>query len=180
VTADDPTKKRILEAALRLFATRGYRGSTIRMLASELGLTSAALYYHFPNKAACLHSVVAPYVDEMEGVIDSHTVAATPESDRGFLGDVATIMARNRDLTRLIHREPAVADDPELAPRLRDINQALRSRLTGDEPSDIQRLRADAAIESIRGPVLRSQIDVRPHVDVLVDMAMDLLHRRAS
>lgn len=49
-----PTKERMLSAAARLFARRGFHDVGITELAGELGMTGAALYRHFPNKAALL------------------------------------------------------------------------------------------------------------------------------
>ena len=41
---------RLLGAALSLFARRGFAGTSIREIAAEAGLTSAALYTHFESK----------------------------------------------------------------------------------------------------------------------------------
>jgi AcrR family transcriptional regulator len=44
------TRERILDAALDLFVTQGYDGTSLRQLAEQLGVTKAALYYHFESK----------------------------------------------------------------------------------------------------------------------------------
>jgi AcrR family transcriptional regulator len=44
----------ILEAAERIFMAEGYEGATIRKIADEVGVSSTALYMHFPDKAAIL------------------------------------------------------------------------------------------------------------------------------
>ena len=49
------TKEKILENAGLLFAQRGYFGVSMQDIADSLGLTKAALYYHFESKdALCL------------------------------------------------------------------------------------------------------------------------------
>src|SRR5690606_13670026 len=51
MAARDPDRRRkIIEAALRLFARYGYGGALISMIAAETGLTKAALYHHFQSK----------------------------------------------------------------------------------------------------------------------------------
>jgi AcrR family transcriptional regulator len=52
VLANDaqPTERRILEAASRLFYERGYHATTMRDLASDVGVKAASLYNHFPGK----------------------------------------------------------------------------------------------------------------------------------
>jgi len=44
------TRARILATAHRLFAERGYAGTSVRMIARELGLSDPAIHYHFPTK----------------------------------------------------------------------------------------------------------------------------------
>lgn len=48
----DRTRRRILAAALQLFSRNGFHGTSIRALARSVGLTEAAIYYHFPSKRA--------------------------------------------------------------------------------------------------------------------------------
>jgi AcrR family transcriptional regulator len=44
----------ILQAAERIFVVEGYDGATIRKIADEVGVSSTALYMHFPDKSAIL------------------------------------------------------------------------------------------------------------------------------
>lgn len=45
-----PTRDKITQAAISLFAQRGYFGVSMQDLAKELEVSKAALYYHFPSK----------------------------------------------------------------------------------------------------------------------------------
>ncbi len=51
------TRRRILAAALRLFSRDGFHGTSVRSLARSVGLTEAALYYHFPSKRAIVEAL---------------------------------------------------------------------------------------------------------------------------
>ena len=62
------TRTRILDAARELFAEHGYAGTSMRDLAEALGMTKAALYYHFPGKAQILMALVEPLLDELEAI----------------------------------------------------------------------------------------------------------------
>jgi AcrR family transcriptional regulator len=44
------TRQRILDVALDLFTEQGYDGTSLREIAERLGVTKAALYYHFESK----------------------------------------------------------------------------------------------------------------------------------
>lgn len=52
------TKTRILEAALVSFAENGYKGTNLRDLAAQLGLSKSALYRHFDSKEAIWNAVL--------------------------------------------------------------------------------------------------------------------------
>src|SRR5438034_11529042 len=47
--AGEDTQNRILDEAQALFSEWGYVGTTVQQVADKLGITKAALYYHFPQ-----------------------------------------------------------------------------------------------------------------------------------
>ncbi|MHC1742782.1 MAG: TetR/AcrR family transcriptional regulator [Syntrophobacteraceae bacterium] len=52
------TRRKILVAAVRLFARQGYHKTTIADLAQAIGLTTGAVFHHFPSKEDLLEAVV--------------------------------------------------------------------------------------------------------------------------
>jgi len=56
--AVDGVRRRILEGALHLFASRGFHGASMRDLASSFGLAPSAVYAHFASKADLLAELV--------------------------------------------------------------------------------------------------------------------------
>ena len=52
------TRERILEAALELFAEKGYPGASMSDIANRLGITKGALYKHYTGKQEILDSIV--------------------------------------------------------------------------------------------------------------------------
>ena len=52
------TKEKILEEALKLFAQCGYMGTSMNDIASQIGVTKAALYKHYSSKQEILDSIV--------------------------------------------------------------------------------------------------------------------------
>jgi AcrR family transcriptional regulator len=49
-TTKADTGERILDVALDLFTRQGFDGTSLRQIAEQLGVTKAALYYHFESK----------------------------------------------------------------------------------------------------------------------------------
>jgi AcrR family transcriptional regulator len=52
------TKDKILKVALKLFATKGYKATTVRDIAGVLGVKQSALYNHFKNKDEILETLI--------------------------------------------------------------------------------------------------------------------------
>src|ERR1700754_5019787 len=66
----------IIEAAARVFASRGFHGASTQDIADVLGIRQASLYYYFRSKEAALEQVCARGV---EGFVDAAmAIAAGP------------------------------------------------------------------------------------------------------
>jgi AcrR family transcriptional regulator len=51
-------RRQIVREAIRCFAAKGFRGTTIRDLATRVGITEAALYRYFPSKEALYAAII--------------------------------------------------------------------------------------------------------------------------
>ncbi|MGB3866995.1 MAG: TetR/AcrR family transcriptional regulator [Xanthobacteraceae bacterium] len=70
----DHSLARILDAAVRLFATKGYWHSTLEEVAAVAGFTKGAVYYHFRSKEHLLLKVLE--------IIEARSIDATIEGVR--------------------------------------------------------------------------------------------------
>ena len=74
------TRKRIVDAALGLFAEHGYEGTSVRMIADQAEMSIGLLYNYFDGKQALLHAL---FEESMADVRDSFARAdAVPRSER--------------------------------------------------------------------------------------------------
>lgn len=64
--ASQDTRNNILETTGRLFAKRGYFGISMQDIADELGISKAALYYHFKSKDELAQVLMRNAVDELK------------------------------------------------------------------------------------------------------------------
>lgn len=97
---------RILQAAKKLFARRGYDGTTTRELAQAAGVAEGTIFRHFENKKAILVEVAT------QGWIEILTDLLTELSEMGSYKAVAQVMRRrmlnlhqNADLLRVCFME---------------------------------------------------------------------------
>ena len=58
-------KEEILKIASEEFAKYGYKGVSLERIAKKAGITKAAIYYHFENKAALFEEVVIPKLQKL-------------------------------------------------------------------------------------------------------------------
>lgn len=63
------TRERIQEVALALFAEQGYENTSLREIAESLGVTKAALYYHFKTKEEILGSVFHDLIAAVDDLV---------------------------------------------------------------------------------------------------------------
>jgi AcrR family transcriptional regulator len=50
-SGEEDTRSRILQAALRLFAAKGYEGTTTKDLAGKANVAEGTLFRYFPNRS---------------------------------------------------------------------------------------------------------------------------------
>jgi AcrR family transcriptional regulator len=78
----DRRRQQILDAAVELFASKGYRGTGVAALAESVGMTATGMLYYFGSKERLLHEVVAER-DRRDALdLDSLTLSSFRELGR--------------------------------------------------------------------------------------------------
>ena len=65
------TATRILDVAERLVQVRGFNGFSYADVAAELGITKAALHYHFASKAELGEALITRYTDRFVDALEA-------------------------------------------------------------------------------------------------------------
>lgn len=103
------TRRRLLDAALGLFLQYSFAGTSLQMIADEVGLTKAAIYYHFRTREQLLLALMAPILQQMAAVVElaqrQRTARAKAEA---LLGGYADVVTRNRALATVTTFDPSV------------------------------------------------------------------------
>jgi TetR/AcrR family transcriptional regulator len=114
------TAERILDAAEELFAERGYNGTTLRDVATRVGVRPPSLYNHFASKDALYAAVLERGIGPLMVVL-ARTAAAPasePSDPERLVSEVMAILARRPGLPRLVQHE-TLAGGQRLTPILR-------------------------------------------------------------
>ncbi|PCC68701.1 transcriptional regulator, TetR family [Nannocystis exedens] len=137
-TAANATRSRLLDTALKLFCEHGVEGTSLQMIADELGVTKAAVYYYFKTKDEIAEAVAAPTLHELEQIIEAARTkpSRAAQIDHALSGFVALIV-RQRLLLGLYNSDPGirrVVNRSFAAPRGEDLRTRMRTVLAGDNP----------------------------------------------
>jgi AcrR family transcriptional regulator len=104
------TRERILHVALRLFAAHSFAGTSLQMIADELGITKAAVYHHFHTREDLLSALMTPALDEMRAAIQDAEAQRTPQARaEHMLTGFAGLAVRHRKLTAILSSDQAIA-----------------------------------------------------------------------
>jgi len=63
------TKAQIRKVAIELFTEQGYEATSLREIAERLGITKAALYYHFSSKEDIVRSLFTEHLDALDALV---------------------------------------------------------------------------------------------------------------
>ena len=179
------TRSAIREVALELFARHGYEKTSLREIAERLGMTKAALYYHYPSKQALLLAIIEPLISEWKTVADqTATLEHTPEHVQLVLEECLDVLLRHRAIAGLFTRDaPAIFEAVgRMYEELLDVHQRLHTWLAGPAPTNAELVRAIAATEVLGtalgwSPAVRETSDAEMR-SVLLDAASDVLRLR--
>ncbi len=104
-------KERILDAAARVFARKGYQRATTKEIADEADVGEGTIYSYFGGKRDLLLSLVSsmsePLLTPPEGIPPDDFEALIA----AFLRDRLTLTEQNLDLTRVLLYEARFDDD---------------------------------------------------------------------
>ena len=112
------TRRRILDAAMQLFADRGYHASSNADVAEAAGLTRGAMLYHFPTR----EDLVEAAIDHIQKRRTEAFETAAAEQGHGDVTDQAIDayweLLRQAPFKAFAELEAVARTDPDLARRI--------------------------------------------------------------
>jgi len=150
----DQRREEILQAALTLFAEKGYSETTLTEIAREARLGKATLYYYFPDKESIFWTIYSEettryYERTMHNIMDINNPV---DIARRYILDFIEYGYSNTEFLRLIfplgksspiggekHRQYMEAVDQKRRPmdaHLHHVLEQSKSQVTGDELSE--------------------------------------------
>lgn len=142
------TRARILAAAVDLFMSQGVEKTSLREIAEQLGITKAALYYHFRAKDELLRSLIDPFFEEVDRLLTDPVTAAMPP--RRFLETYFDLIARHRSILQLLIRDLSGFAHVGLEEKVLGWQVRLHHLLVGPDAGPAERVRAVVALGGLQ------------------------------
>ncbi|HWD50676.1 MAG TPA: TetR/AcrR family transcriptional regulator [Rhizomicrobium sp.] len=99
------TRERLLEAAEKVFADKGYDGAKIADIAEEAGCSVGAIYFRFKDKDALFFAIAESFIEDARAGLSKLLGGASGSSEqviRNFVAATAENFRRHRGLFRAI------------------------------------------------------------------------------
>ena len=111
-TKGSKTKEKILKTALKLFATKGFKATTVRDIAGAMGVKQSALYNHFKNKDEILETLISNLTSSaIVTLFDDKDTQELQKQGKSLLASIATTFkllsfdGQNEALYKLLMQE---------------------------------------------------------------------------
>src|SRR6266702_2521266 len=176
------TRARVQKVALELFAEQGYEKTSLREIAERLGVTKAALYYHFKSKEDIVHSFTDDYFAAIDALLEwAKEQPRGEETRRAILERYVGIVMHGSEVFRFLEQNRASIQAMETGKdrfaRFRDRLDTLVDLLAGPDAPLRDRVRATAGVLSVGATCMfyLQQVDDRDKLRAIVlEIASDL------
>ena len=129
--ARSSTREEILSAAAGLFATVGYKGTSLQDIAGAVGCSKATLLYHFATKEMILATLVAPPVRDLATLVESFGgLSANAARDRAIEGFVDLVLTYRKEIATIFHDLLYLLNAPSFE-GLKELTDQLAAALAG-------------------------------------------------
>ncbi|WP_051639878.1 TetR/AcrR family transcriptional regulator [Cellulomonas sp. URHE0023] len=155
------TRATILRTAMRMFVEQGYDRTSLREIAEDVGVTKAALYYHFRTKEDIVRAGVQDFTEQLDLVV-SRVEDLPPGAGRSAAfvdGLLDLLQSDGAYALRFGQANPTVLGREGQGHGQLELLKRLMSALAGPEPAPEAALRATLAygalmVGALGGPLI--------------------------
>jgi AcrR family transcriptional regulator len=153
--------QRVLGAALELFSESGFEGTSLQDIADRLGVTKAAVYYHFHTKDEILLALVQPAIDELMAMAAEAASGRRPHRPRGIeLAGYVDYLLRHRRVAAYLTRDATAMSRPVLVEKAAQLRGQVEAMLLGGDADDLGTFWGAATLQALAGALMAAPPDV--------------------
>lgn len=158
MTSENDLREQILATAKSMFIQQGYHGLAMRQISEALGVSKAALYYHFKDKEELFLAILTSYLNDIESLLDHILAEQASNHDRigMFVAEVLRQPAEQRAVIRLASQElaqlsTAARKDFDNLYRQKFIGKLVRMFQQGVDNGEFRPLQTEVATWALMG-----------------------------
>jgi AcrR family transcriptional regulator len=158
------TRTRILEVALDEFAAHGFHETSVREIAEKVGVTKAAVLYHFAGKGEILAELAEPMLRDLEAVVEK------PVAPWAVLEGLLEVWLTHRRLISMNLHDLGMTTTDAVFQRFRNAMIRANVLVAGPEADLARSVRSAQAIAMLSDPIV---LFLDEPVDVLRSLVLD-------
>ena len=148
------TRQRLIDVAAQLFSRHSFAGTSLQMIADELGVTKAAVYHHFRSREELLTAVVDPILGQLRAALEKAEAQRTSHARaEHMLTGYTALAVRNRTLVGVLAADPTVIEMLRSQGDLEDLITRQVALLADLDPGPPGRVKAAVVLAGIAGAV---------------------------
>lgn len=156
-----PGAQRVLAAALDLFSEHGFEGTSLQDIADRLGVTKAAVYYHFRSKDDLLLALVEPAFDELLALAGEKDSGLRPQRGRGVeVAGYVDYLLRHRRVAAYLTRDATAMGRTVLVEKGAQLRGQVEAMLLGGDTDELGTLWGAATLQALAGALMAAPPDV--------------------
>jgi AcrR family transcriptional regulator len=175
----------VLDAALELFTEHGFEGTSLQDIADRLGVTKAAVYYHFHTKDELLRALVEPAFTELMTLVAEGQ--RRPATARGAgavgVGRYVDYLLRHRPVAVWLARDATAMTRAVVTEQATEVRERTEAMLLGAGADALSRFWAGATLQALAGGLVSAPADASDEWlrEELTELGSHLLagHRKA-
>lgn len=152
--------QRVLDAALDLFSEHGFEGTSLQDIADRLGVTKAAVYYHFRTKDDLLLALVRPAFDDFLALV---AASPGPGSSRGArtvdLARYVEVLLRHRRVAGYLSRDATAMTREAVLEQATVVRERVEEMLVGAVDDELGAMWGAALIQALPAALLAAPAD---------------------
>jgi AcrR family transcriptional regulator len=150
---------RIVAASLELFAQKGVGGTSLQMIADELGVTKAALYFQFRTKDEIVLAAAEDELARLEAVLAAAEAESSPRRRReALLTGIVDLSVDRRRTVSVILSDPVVLRFFSDHDRYRQVVDRLTDLVLGPGTGSDGHLQTAMFMAAISGAVMHPMV----------------------
>jgi AcrR family transcriptional regulator len=176
------TKAEVQRVALALFTTKGFAATSLREIAEALGISKAALYYHFTSKDDIVRSIVADRIAEVAELLSwARSQETGPDLlERTVLRWVDATAVDKLHGIRFANANPNILRDLGAKAGIKEGLAAVAEFLAGKDADPKRQLMVRLALFSLNSAVMAAMGTPRTDEEIVAaarEMSLALLSR---